>query len=109
MKGVILLEIDEFLVCPECNNKNFTIRREATYVYSYKFNSEEIKKANSRVDELPFLFDNRENTKSSEFVECDNCGLKFPISLEKCNQKINLTILQKAIRSDFVEKPEFFG
>ena len=97
--------MDDFLVCPECNNKNFTIRRKATYVYSYKFNSGEIKNAN----ELPFLFDNRESAKSSEFIECDNCGSKFPISLEKCNQKINLTIIQKAIRSDIVEKPEFFG
>lgn len=103
------MEMDEFLVCPECNNKNFTIRRKATYVYSYKFNSEEIKRANERVDELPFLFDNRESAKSSEFIECDKCGSKFPISLGKCNQKINLTILQKAIRSDIIEKPEFFG
>ena len=101
--------MDGFLVCPECNNKNFTIRREATYVYSYKFNSGEIKKANEKVDELPFLFDNRESTKSSEFIECDKCGSKFPISLEKCNQKINLTILQKAIRSDMVQTPEFLG
>lgn len=99
----------EFLVCPKCNNKNFTIKREATYVYSYKFNSEEIKRVNERVDELPFLFDNREHTKAAEFIRCDNCGTKFPISLENCTGKINLTILQRAIRSDIIEEPEFFG
>ena len=103
------MEINETLVCPKCKNKNFTIKREATYLYSYKFSTKDAVSAEHETKELPFLFDNREKTEFKEFIECDNCGARFPVVLEECNKNINFTILQKAIRSDYVDQPEFLG
>lgn len=103
------MEINECLVCPKCKSKTFTIKREATYVYSYKFSAKDVAQTIGETKVLPFLFDNREKTKAKEFIECDHCAAKYPISLEKCSEDIDLTILQKAIRSDIVDSPEFLG
>lgn len=103
------MDLTEDLICPKCNNNSFTIKREATYVYSYKFSSEDVIETNDKTKALPFLFNNREKTSSKEFIECDYCAAKYQVSLNKCNKDINLTILQKAIRSDIVENPEFLG
>ena len=75
----------------------------------YKFSSKDAVSVAHETKELPFLFDNREKTESKEFIECDYCGTRYPVSLDECSKNINLTILQKAIRSDYVDKPEFLG
>lgn len=103
------MKIVETLVCPKCNSKNFEIKHEATFLYTYK-----IDVINSNVDEegsenLPFLFDNREQTCFKEYIECSTCGNRYPCSIDSENQTIDLTIMKKAIRADNVETPEFFG
>jgi len=105
------LKINESLVCPKCNSKNFEIKHEATYLYTYKIDTLNV---NVNVDDeelenLPFLFDNREQTCFKEFIECNQCGTKYPCSFNKENQTVDLTIMKKAIRSDKVKTPEFLG
>jgi hypothetical protein len=57
---------------------------------------------------LPFT-DNREKENSHEYIQCEKCGTRYPIKLDDYSNQINLTILQKAIRDDHIENPEFLG
>ena len=101
------MNINESLTCPKCNGKNFEIKHEATFLYTYK-----IDMMNGNIDEeenLPFLFDNREQTCFKEYIECSKCGVKYPCTINKEKQTIDLTIMKKAIRADNVENPEFLG
>ncbi|MCT8975452.1 hypothetical protein N4T77_02460 [Clostridium sp. CX1] len=97
------------LSCPNCNGNYFKMKRQATYVYTYNINTELTEQWSEEGEALPFLFDNREQTDSKEFLECAQCGETFPCQLLTDKEKISVTILQKAIRSDFKEEPEFFG
>ena len=103
------MDLKETLVCSKCSSKDFVVTRQATYVYTYKFNSDQFQNIETKADNLPFLFDNREKTTSDEYIICQNCGAKYPISLENYNNQIDLTILQKAIRADHVDNPQFLG
>ncbi len=103
------MKIGESLVCPKCSGKNFEIKHEATYLYTYKIDTAIANLGNEQSENLPFLFDNREQTCYKEYIECNHCGKKYPCSFDKDNKTIDLTILQKAIRADNVDTPEFFG
>ncbi|WAG59681.1 hypothetical protein [Clostridium estertheticum] len=103
------MKINESLICPKCNGKNFEIKHEATFLYTYKIDIVNASIDNEESENLPFLFDNREQTSFKEFIECDNCGTKYPCSFDKYNQTIDLTIMKKAIRADNVKDPEFLG
>ena len=41
--------------CPKCQNKELIIRREVSYVYSYKIEADE-KSIESKLSEYPYLF-----------------------------------------------------
>ncbi len=101
------MKISESLVCPKCNSKNFEVKHEATYLYTYKIDTVNVN--DEELENLPFLFDNREQTCFKEFIECNQCGTKYPCSFNKENQTVDLTIMKKAIRSDKVQTPEFLG
>ena len=103
------MNIDESLVCPKCNSTHFNIKREATYVYTYKLNTPDTVSNSKNESALPFLFDNREQTCSNEYLECEECGARYPCPFFNDTQRINLTILQKAIRADHKEEHDFFG
>ena len=101
------MKVNETLICPKCNNKNFEIKHEATYLYTYKIditneNIDELESAN-----LPYLFDNREQTCFKEYIECSKCGKRYPCSIDQENQTIDLTIVRKAIRADNIETPGY--
>jgi len=101
------LNIQKSLTCPKCGGHKFTAKYEATYVYSYMIDSDMIGEKNE--DEFfPFLFDNRELKNASEYIQCCNCGNRFPCCFSD-KKGIHLTILQKAIRADHAENPEFLG
>lgn len=108
-KEVYKLNLDNSLICPKCNNKYFEMKREATYLYTYKINSPVTNSWSDNDETLPFLFDNREQTSSQEYLECIKCGAKYPCTFNKDTQSINLTILRKAIRADHKDSPEFLG
>lgn len=100
------MNIDKTINCPKCGEGNFIIKREATYLYSYK-----LENSSDRSDEeaLPFLFDNREKIHGKEYLQCENCQTQYPCNLDELNGKIHFTILQKAIRSDLNNPPQFLG
>ncbi|MBW9159551.1 MULTISPECIES: hypothetical protein [Clostridium] len=103
------MKINESLKCPKCNSKNFEIKHEATFLYTYKIDTVNETISEEGSENLPFLFDNREQTCFKEYIECSTCGSKYPCSFDKDNQTIDLTIMKKAIRADNVKNPEFFG
>jgi hypothetical protein len=103
------LKIKESLICTKCNGNHFTVKREATYLYSYNLDTPDSGKWSKDPEALPFLFDNRELMESHEYLQCEQCGAKFPCSLDDRNSTINFTIESKAIRADHVTNPEFLG
>lgn len=103
------MDINQPLICPKCKGVYFEIKREATYLYSYKLDTPLTGEWSNKDDALPFLFDNRELLNSNEYIECTTCSKTFPYKLDNENNKIHFTIVQKAIRSDIVKEPEFFG
>jgi DNA-directed RNA polymerase subunit RPC12/RpoP len=103
------LKINESLTCPRCDSKNFEMKHEATFLYTYKIDITNASIDEKQSENLPFLFENREQTCFKEYIECLNCGNKYPCSFNKDSQTIDLTIMKKAIRADNVDMPEFLG
>lgn len=103
------MRIDKELICKKCNSKNFEIKREVTYVYTYKVAPITQSQKSDEDENLPFLFDNREKANSSEFLLCLNCGEKYPYSFNETDESVDLTISQKAIRADNVTNPQYLG
>ena len=101
------MKVNEALICPKCNNKNFEIKHEASYLYTYKIDTENVSADEQESANLPFLFDNREQTSFKEYIECSHCGVRYPCSIDTENQTIDLTIMRMAIRADNVETPGF--
>jgi len=104
-----IMEIKESLICPKCNGVAFEMKREATYLYTYKIDTPLTNEWSNEDEALPFLFDNREQLDSKEYIECKECGARYSYNLDKGKPKIHLTILQKAIRADSQKEPEFWG
>ena len=93
------------LDCPVCQSPALHVKHEATYVYTY-----DIPDSLSELDNikpLPYTFNNREQINMFKYVECKNCLSKFNIS--NVDDKVHLSIIQKAVRSDNVSNPEFLG
>lgn len=103
------MNINKSLECPQCGGNYFSVKREATYLYSYKLESPSNEERNDNEEALPFLFDNREKIGGKEYLECDKCRTQYPCELDQLAGKIHFTILQKAIRSDSAKTPEFLG
>lgn len=101
------MNISESLSCPECNGRGFNAKYEATYVYTYAINTSS--SLNNAEENLPFMFDKRDQGSSKQYIECKDCGAQYPCSFKLDADKIHFTILQKAIRADHEDKPEFWG
>ena len=102
------MELHQAIQCPQCSSEDFTAKYESTYVYSYKIESDDHKKD---LDDhtLPFMFDNREQKDSKQYIECSDCGAQYPCRFTLDSEQVDFTIVQKALRGDYAEKPEFFG
>lgn len=105
------MRLDEALVCPKCKGTHFNVKREATYLYTYKLDTQLTDRESEKDGDsaLPFLFDYREQLDNKAYIECEVCHTKFTCDLEGGNPKIHLTILQRAIRSDFENNPGYLG
>jgi len=103
------LNINKDLICPKCGGEYFNVKREATYLYTYKLQSPEIDERATNDSALPFLFDNREKVNGKEYLECERCKTQFPCDLDELSGKIHFTILQKAIRADHIDTVGFLG
>lgn len=65
--------------CPICSGMDLVLRHEASYIYSYKIDSDAPGLKNS--DEfLSYLYDNREQKDSREYIECNSCKAQYPYS-----------------------------
>ena len=82
------------LTCPKCQNKELIIRREVSYVYSYKIDTDE-ESIESKLQEYPYLFYNREILDSKDYIQCSKCGAQFPFSFGDNPKESKMTILKK--------------
>ncbi|MFZ5351896.1 MAG: hypothetical protein ACOZCL_04115 [Bacillota bacterium] len=103
------MNLKDSLICPNCKSGSFDLKREATYLYTYKLETP-LSEQNTRSEEaLPYLFDNREKTCDREYLQCSTCGAKFPCTSDIANGRIHMTIVQKAVRTEHVNNPDFLG
>jgi hypothetical protein len=84
------------LICPVCHNSNFLIKYQATYVYSYIIDSDAPGLRNKE-EFLPFMFDNREQKDTKQFLECTSCGAMFKCYFNHWDNQVGLKALQDAI------------
>lgn len=75
--------------CPICNSNDLSLRHEASYVYSYKIDSDKPGTKNTDVF-LSYEYDKRENTSSREYIECNQCGTQYPCNVLKSLEKHQL-------------------
>jgi hypothetical protein len=97
------------LICPNCSSTYFTMKREAAYLYSYKIDTPDTKKRSKDNEGLSFLFDYREQLSDKEYLECEGCRAQFPCDLKLSEEHVDFTILQRALRSEYVTNAEFSG
>lgn len=103
------INTNESLICPKCGSNCFELIREATYLYTYDIDTLEKQPWLNKSDSFPFLFNNREQIKEEENLKCKKCSSIYPCSLNKANNEMKLVIIQKALRSDFQDTPQFLG
>jgi len=103
------LDLNHSIQCPKCNGKDFVAKYKSTYLYTYQINTSESDIIKDEEHNLPFLFDNREQCNSEQYIECKECGSQFPCHFQLNGERIKFTILRKAIRADHVEEPQFWG
>ena len=66
------MKSNEHLTCPKCQNTEFEVKKEATYVYTY-----ELDHSIPHHTSLPFLFDKRDMLSSNEYIECKACHRQY--------------------------------
>lgn len=106
---MFILKVDKSLICPKCGGTYFTMKREAAYLYTYRINTPDTGDWSKEDDALSFLFDYREQLSDKEYLECQECKTKFSCDAKLADENIDFTILQKAIRSEYVENADFTG
>lgn len=87
------------LMCPVCKSSRFLLKYEASYVYSYAIDSD-TPGLNNNEYFFSFLYDDRKQTESKQFLECDSCGASYPCYFNQWDSKIGLKDLQDAINSN---------
>lgn len=104
------MHIDESLQCPKCSGTDFIARYESTYVYSYKIETPSNNGSHDTTpDAVPFLFDDREQKGSKQYIECCHCKAKYPCEFTIDAKHVDFTIVQKAIRGNYATDVEFWG
>ncbi|MBH1941870.1 hypothetical protein I5677_13285 [Mobilitalea sibirica] len=71
---------DTNFVCPICSSKDLTLQHEASYVYSYKIDSDAPGLQNKE-EFLSYLYDRREQKDSRYYIQCNHCGTQYPYSI----------------------------
>ncbi|WP_066498056.1 hypothetical protein [Abyssisolibacter fermentans] len=93
-------------ICPNCNSPMISLKKEATYLYTYNIDSNDrFKKTNL----IPFIFDNRMRLEMHEYIQCENCGKKFQFKIDNEDNRIQLTIEKKALQSNNLSEPKFLN
>lgn len=103
------MKIDESLICPKCNGTYFTMKREAAYLYTYKISTPDTGAWSKKEDALSFLFDYREQLSDKQYLMCEQCKSKYPCDVKLADEHVDFTILQKAVRSEYVNNADYLG
>ncbi|MCX7710844.1 MAG: hypothetical protein N2484_13475 [Clostridia bacterium] len=90
------------LVCPSCKRVSFSLKYEATYVYSYVIDGDAPGRRN-KLELLPFMFDNREQKEAKQFLECNECGLQVPCYFDKDNRMMDFASLQHELNIHHIQ------
>lgn len=90
------------LTCPNCHSNDLVVRLEASYVYSYVLDSDAPGLKNT--DEfLSFLYDERDQKETKQYVECISCGRKFTCYFNVWDKNSSLKALQEVINQSSLE------
>lgn len=84
------------LTCKTCHGHHFTLKYEATYVYSYAIDSD-APGLNNTDELLPFLYDNRDQKVARQYLQCDDCNQEYPCYFNDWDRETGLQSLQKLI------------
>lgn len=84
--------------CPACGGQKLLAKYEAKYIYSYIIDENSPGTLNTE-EFYPFLYDNREQIESKQYVECTLCGTQYPCTFTTDNKGIDSKVLAQAIRS----------
>ena len=103
------MNLHQTIKCPHCLGTNFTAKYESTYVYSYKIDCPGSDESNTAHDPVPFLFDDRKQKDSRQYIECTHCKAKYPCEFTLDSENVDFTILKKAIRANYTDEVEFWG
>lgn len=77
------MNINEPLICPKCQGIYFEMKKEATYLYTYKLGTPLTSDGNYKDESLPFLFDNRDKLSSLEYLVCQGCGKQYSCNMDE--------------------------
>lgn len=87
------------LTCPKCHGNQFIMKYEASYVYSYRLDDDAPGKYN--VEEFrSYVYDNREQKDSKQYLECQTCGATFPCYCDEWPTHIKKADLQAVLHMD---------
>ena len=91
------------ITCPNCHGNDLTIRLEATYVYSYALDSDAPGVKNT--DEfLSFMYDERDQKETKQYVECNSCGRQFPCCFNTWDKNNSLKGLQELLNKSSLQQ-----
>lgn len=86
------------VACPKCTNNQLLLKYVVTYEYSYVLDANAPGECNDS-ELLPYLYDNREQKESHQYIQCKTCGAAFPCYFDHWDQGVSTQILQKALNA----------
>lgn len=89
----------ERLVCPVCEGGKFLLKYQATYVYTYVIDSD-APGLNNAERFFSFLYDNREQKETRQYLECDACGSQYQCYFDQWDERVGIKDIQAAIYSN---------
>ncbi len=92
-----MYQIDR-VICPVCHDNHLILKYEATYEYSYIIDSNAPGRNNTK-ELLPYMYDDREQKDTKQYIECKTCGTSYPCYFDKWTEGINAETIQKVLDS----------
>lgn len=91
---------EKHVICPVCKSDRFMLKYQATYEYSYQIDANAPGK-NNTTELLPYMYDNREQKDSKQYIECTNCQTSYPCEFDKWTTGITAEMLQETVDSAY--------
>ena len=84
------------IICPVCKANHFTLKYQATYEYSYRIDEDAPGIQNTQ-ELLPYMYDNRTQKESKQYLECEHCKTVYPCYFNLWTENSTLDMMQEAI------------